>query len=124
MSAGAVVVALVLTACTTMGPIPPREYIPLNHPSQIWVTQRDNAVVVVQLPRLMGDTLVGYVNGEYQELMLGQTKQVQARRPQPGRTALAIGAGVAGLVGVAFLINGGASYCTVRRGGDGMILPC
>ena len=99
-------------------------YIPLNHPSQIWVTQSDNAVVVVQLPRLLGDTLVGYVNGEYQEMMLSKAKQVQARRPQAGRTVLALGAATAGVVGIAFLVSGADVFCVNRRGGDGFIQPC
>ena len=113
-----------LTACTRMGPIAAREYIPVSRPSSVWVTRGDNAVVQMQVPRLLGDTLVGYVNGEYQEMILSQTKQVQARVPQPGRTVLAIGAGVAGVVGVAFLIAGTEALCVNRRGGDGFIMPC
>jgi len=113
-----------LTACSTMGPIAAREYIPVNRPNQIWVTGRDNAVVKVQVPRLLGDTLVGYVNGEYHEMMLSQTKQVRARVPQPGRTVLAIGAGVGAVVGVAYLIAGTEVFCVNRQGGDGLIRPC
>jgi len=101
-----------LTACTTMGPISPREYVPIEHPSQIWVTKSDNSTVVMQLPKLLGDTLVGYVNGDYQEMMLSQTKVVQARRPAPGRTALAVGTAVTALVVTGALVSGSGAPCT------------
>src|ERR1700704_5305786 len=55
--------------CTSFGPVAPKEYIPIQHPAQIWVTRSDNSVVKMQLPKLLGDTLVGYINGDYQEMM-------------------------------------------------------
>src|SRR5215471_17540315 len=93
-------------ACTSFGPISPKEYIPIEHPTRVWVTKSDNSVVKVQLPKLLGDTLVGYVNGDYQEMILSQTKQVQAKRLQSGRTALMAGAVVLGVVTTGVVIAG------------------
>src|SRR2546421_8287595 len=70
-----------LTACTTYRPISAREYIPISHPSAVYITRPDNTVEVMQLPKLLGDTLVGYVNGDYQEINLSQVKQMNAKVP-------------------------------------------
>ena len=59
-----------LTACTTYRPIAAREYIPISHPSAVYITNADNSVTMMQLPKLLGDTLVGYVNGDYREMQL------------------------------------------------------
>jgi hypothetical protein len=100
-----------LTACTTFGPVSAREYLPIAHPTNIWITTEDNHVVKMQAPKLLGDTLVGYVNGDFQEVRLSQAKQIQARQMQPGRTAMLIGAGVLGIVVVGKLVSGSAPPC-------------
>ena len=115
----AVLMMTSLTACTTFGPIAPKEYIPIQHPMQIWVTQADNSVIVVQVPKLLGDTLVGYVNGDYQEMLLSQTKQVQTRRQAKGRTALALGAAVAGVAVLGVVISGVLTPCAQWDGATG-----
>src|SRR3989442_5970170 len=99
-----------LTACTTFQPVSPREYIPISHPRQIYITRSDNSVVVMQLPKLLGDTLVGYVNGDYQEMTLSQAKQVNARVAANGRTAVAVAAAVSGVaVASALMIGSGGA---------------
>jgi hypothetical protein len=115
---------LTLSACTSFGPVPAREYLPIEHPTNIWITKSDNTVVRMQAPKLIGDTLVGYVNGDFQEVMLSQTKQIQAKRPQPGRTALAVGAGVVGVAAVAVLAAGKGSPCVKWDGTQGGWVPC
>jgi hypothetical protein len=107
-----------------MGPIPAREYLRIEHPSRIWITRSDNTVVKMQAPKVLGDTLVGYVNGEFQEIQLSQTKMVQAKRPQSGRTALAIAVGVVGVVVAAKLVTGSGSVCTMWNGQLGYYVPC
>ena len=100
-----------LTACTTFGPVSAREYLPIEHPTNIWITTADNHVVKMQAPKLLGDTLVGYVNGDYQEVRLSQAKQIQAKRPQPVRTAMLVGGGVLGIVVAGELVHGSAKPC-------------
>src|SRR5207237_7190998 len=98
-----------LTPCTTSRPISAREYIPISHPSAVYITRPDNTVEVMQLPKLLGDTLVGYVNGDYQEINLSQVKQMNAKVPAGGRTALAVAGGVLAVAAIGALISGSGS---------------
>jgi len=107
-----------------MRPVSAREFIPMAHPTNIWVTGMDNSEREFQLPVILGDTLVGYVNGSVQEMTLSQTKEVRAKYPQNGRTALFVAGIVAVGVGTAMAIRGLGTYCTIRLGGDGRVIPC
>jgi hypothetical protein len=64
---------------------------------------------------LFGDTLVGYVNGEYRELEFRSTDEIVVRKPARARTALAVAGGIAGVVGFAYLISGSGSAGDNRR---------
>ena len=109
------------TACTTYRPIAAREYIPVSHPSAVYITNADNSITKMQLPKLLGDTLVGYVDGDYREMQLSQVKQMNAKVPAGGRTALAIGAGVLGVVAIGAVVSGTGSpnLCWDGGGGNG-----
>jgi hypothetical protein len=86
---------LPLTACSTLQPVAtPQQFIPTAQPSRVWVTQADNSTMMVEAPRLLGDTLVGFVGGRYQEMLLPQVRWVGVRQPAPRRTTVL----VAGLV--------------------------
>src|ERR1051326_3411583 len=98
-----------LTACTTFRPVSAREYIPISHPSAVYITRPDNTVEIMQLPKLLGDTLVGYVNGDYQEMNLRDVKGMNAKVPAGGRTALAVGGGVLAVVAIGALVSGSGS---------------
>jgi hypothetical protein len=113
-----------LSACTTYRPISAREYIPISHPSAVYITRPDNTVEVMQLPKLLGDTLVGYVNGDYQELNLSQVKQMNAKVPAGGRTALAVGGGVLAVVAIGALLSGSGSPNLCWDGSLGIFKPC
>jgi hypothetical protein len=73
---------------------------------------------------MVGDTLIGYVNGSVHEMTLSETKQVRAKYPEKGRTVLFVAGVTAAAVGIALAVNGSGIFCTVRRGGDGQIQPC
>ena len=104
---GAGLLILGVGACTTFGSVAaPEQFITAARPKQVWVTRGDSSVVVVQAPRLRGDTLVGFVDGQYQEMMLSDARLVQARHRAPRRTVLAITAGVVGVALVAYFIAG------------------
>jgi len=91
---GAVPIAL-LAACSTLQPVAaPQQFIPTAQPTRIWVTQSDNSTLMLEAPRLLGDTLVGFVGGRYQELLLPQVRWMGVRQPAPRRTTVL----VAGLV--------------------------
>lgn len=49
---------------------------------------------MLEAPRLLGDTLVGFVGGRYQEMLLPQVRWMGVRQPAPRRTTVL----VAGLV--------------------------
>ena len=85
----------------------------------MWITQNDQTVVLVSAPQLLGDTLVGYVNGKYEEIPTSQFKQVVAERPATGKTAVLVGVIAVGFSGMVYALIGGKgdthvcdpSYC-------------
>lgn len=98
-------VALSSAACKTMKPVTLDQLNALK-PPRAWVTANDQSVVLVSGPQVVGDTLVGYVNGTYEEMPSAQLKQVVVQRPANTRTAiLAVGIAV-GLGGFVVAITG------------------
>jgi hypothetical protein len=86
----------------------PQQFILTARPARIWVTRTDNTQVLVEAPRLLGDTLVGFVGGRYQEILLPETRWVGIRQPAPRRTAVLVGAVVAlGAVLISVLASNG-----------------
>src|SRR5882672_3104212 len=97
--------ALAGVACKTMKPITLAELNALK-PPRAWVTANDQSVVLVSGPQVVGDTLVGYVNGAYEEMPSAQLKQVVVQKPANTRTAvLAVGIAV-GIGGFVYAITG------------------
>lgn len=98
----AVVLVFSLVSCTTLRPVADANtYLSTTRPSQVWV-RTDRKTVMLEGPRLLGDTLVGFVDGEYREFLPGEVRGVDIRKPASGRTALL----VSGMVVVgAFLIG-------------------
>jgi hypothetical protein len=88
-------------------------------PERAWVTEGDQTVVVVSGPQVVGDTLVGYVNGVYEEMPTAQFKQVLVRRPATAKTVLLVGAITAGFGAMVYALIGssdpgkylGSDYC-------------
>jgi hypothetical protein len=98
-----------LAACSTVVPVAsPGEYISTEQPERVWVTRADGAVIVLDAPQLFGESLVGFVNGNYEEMPLGQVTQLQARRAAPGRTVLLIAGTVVVIGGVIHFLVGNA----------------
>ena len=98
---------LVLLACTTFGPVNPREYVVSSRPQQIWVWKADSSVVLMRGPHFLAgsDTLVGVVEGAYQEIPLSSIQQVKANRRAPLKTAAVVIGGMAFVVSGAVLIK-------------------
>jgi hypothetical protein len=92
-----------LSGCSTLQPIAaPRQFIGSAQPARIWVTRADGSTLAMDSPRLLGDTLVGWVGGRYEEILLPEASRVLGRRPAPRRTAFLIG----GVVAVGALLIG------------------
>jgi hypothetical protein len=95
--------ALLSAACHTMKPVSLEQLTALK-PDRAWVTDADQSVVVVSRPQVVGDTLVGYVKGTYEQLPSAGLKQVIVQRSAPTRTAL-LATGIALGLGVAFFVT-------------------
>ena len=98
-----------MVACTTLQPVANYEqYVRTAQPSQLRVTPRDSKPVMLDAPRFVNDTLVGFVRGQYREFAPGDLTAVQVRQPASGRTAFLVGAVAAvGAVLIAVLASGG-----------------
>ena len=101
-------IALSSTACHTMRSVTVDELSALQ-PGAVWVTRADQSTVLVSGPRIFGDTLVGYVNGRFEEMPATGFQKMLVRRPARGKTAALL---VVGLVGV------GAFAAAVAASGD------
>jgi len=81
---------IVAAACTTLRPVEPDELRGPNPPDRVRVAKTDDSTVVLHTPRLVGDTLVGFVNGARRAFALSQTTEIEMCEADPGRTAAAV----------------------------------
>jgi|SRR5712692_2294943 len=119
------VAALLLPAligCTTFGPVNPREFIAAKRPLDVWVFQTDSSVVRLFRPKLLGDSLAGFVDDRYRIIQPGEIRTVQARQPAPGRTALLVVGAAAAVTLVALLVSGTGAEPPVADTGGAQIV--
>jgi hypothetical protein len=102
---GLIAVMLSGAACHTMAPLSWDEVAGLR-PSVVYVTRADQTVVQVSGPQVFGDTLVGYVNGAFQELATAEVTRVAMRRPARAKTIALLAASTAGATLLAVWISG------------------
>lgn len=107
--------ALLSAGCHTMRPITLDELGGIR-PSQVWVTRGDQSVLVVTGPQLFGDTLVGYVNGTFEEMPTAGVTRMLVRRPARGKTVALLAAGTVGLAAVTMLLTGNSDYQENKTG--------
>jgi hypothetical protein len=74
-------------------------------PGELWVTRADQSVVVVSGPQLLGDTLVGYVQGKFEEMPTANLTKFVMKRPDKGKTTALIIATTVGIAGAAFMLT-------------------
>lgn len=112
----AIAAVLLATSAACMGPrravLQPGEYISTERPKRIWLTRADGTVVLVDAPRIFGDTLFGWTETEMggEEVWLGlpQIQRVEVRRVDSLRTGLLIaGVGILTIVAFASLVETG-----------------
>ena len=102
-------VALANAGCRTMRPVTLKELSGLNA-DRAWVTEADTSVVIVFVPQVVGDTLAGYVNGQFRQLPSAAVKQVTVLRPAPMRTALLVAGITVGMGGLFAALSGSGEY--------------
>jgi hypothetical protein len=99
---GAALLLFVLGGCVTMHKVKtPQTYLESSHPKVVRVTRQDGQQFIMIGAHLEADTLMGFVQHpsgihEFEELPLGEVSKLEAEQRSGPRTALAIGAGVAG----------------------------
>ena len=98
-------------ACYTLTPLTSDD-ITAKRPTQVWVTRQDLSVVVVEQPQLIGDTLVGHVAGDYEEIPAQERRKMLMRTMSAGRTAAVVGSSIA-LIGIVTYLSQGSG------GGEG-----
>jgi hypothetical protein len=102
-------------SCTTVGPVDsPAKYIQSKQPRSVWLTRQNHSTVRVDGPRMLGDTVIGSVHGEYTEVPLSEVTRVSAMKSSKGKTIAAglLGAGVtAGALVLIFSHSGSGAPC-------------
>jgi len=107
----------VTAGCSSLQPVAePLRFIAETNPPVVYVSYETGAVMVMENPRISGDSMLGTVPGESRPvaLPLNQVQTVSTVRRNSGRTALLI-AGLAGMGAVmtyAVLANGTNSNYT------------
>lgn len=100
---------LMMTACSTMQPVAqPRDFLEANRPAVVWVSKSsDQTMLALNAPQLVGDSIVGFVEGEYSEIALSQIRAMQARQYSRGRTTAFVVGAAALTATLFFVLNGG-----------------
>lgn len=101
--------ALTSAACHSLRPVP-LDALGGLRPSRVWVTRADQTVVVVSGPRTFGDTLVGYINGQFEEMPAADFKRISVKQAARGKTFALIAASAVAAGAVAYLITNTGSY--------------
>ncbi len=110
-------VSLVAFSAACMGPRravdEPGAYISTERPDRIWLTD-DNGTIVVEAPRVFGDSLFGWSSTEADadEIWLGlaDVRSVEVQRLDPVRTGiLAVAVTAAAVFGLVLLSGSGSS---------------
>jgi hypothetical protein len=104
---------LASAGCYSMKPVTIDEVGPLR-PSRIWVT-RGNEIVEVLGPRVFGDTLVGYVNGTFEEIPAASVKHVTMLKRSRGKTVALVAGTTVGVAAFAILLSGTGVFSDPRQ---------
>ena len=92
-------------ACYTMASLTWEE-ISVQRPTNVWVTRDDRSVVVMNGPQVFGDTLVGYIGGQFYELPTADIERVTIKRSAKGKTIALVAASIAGAAAIGVVISG------------------
>ena len=82
-----VALAVGLAACHTMRPLDRGSLNTADLPQRVWVSAPDRGTVRLDAPRIAGDTLQGFDDGKFRELVLTPGTVVRAKQPSQAKTA-------------------------------------
>ncbi len=100
------------TACKTMRSVA-LDQVNTIGPERAWITGSDQSVVIMYEPKIVRDTLVGYV-GRYKEKMpSGLVNQVRVQTAAPTRTALLVGGIAVGFGAFLVLVAGSGQSAVI-----------
>jgi len=92
----ALAAGLFAAACTTVANVQnPGTYVASKQPRTVWLTKSDHSIVRMNGPRMVGDTVVGSVNGQYTEVAMTDVTGMQAIVPDKTKTIAIAAVGVA-----------------------------
>jgi len=119
-------IGVLAAGCHTMQVVQPSA-LTAGAVGAVWVTKTDRSTVILQAPRVTGDTLAGFIDGSFSEMLLSQTSKLAMRVPAHGRTvAVGVTTGVTLLAAFVYMAN--RSYVgdgqTCYAGRDGTVVPC
>ena len=97
--------ALAGAGCSTMKPRTLDQVQALG-PDRVWVTNSDQSVVLLDEPRVRGDTLLGYIGRQRTKLPSAEIQELRVRTPDHTRTMLLAGGLVVAFGGVLFTVSG------------------
>jgi len=96
---------LASAACKSMKSVT-LDQMSLLGPERVWVTESDESVVLLYEPKVVRDTLVGYVGKHKEKVPSAGVRQVRVQTAAPARTTmLVVGVG-AGLIGLMIAVSG------------------
>ena len=97
--------ALASAACKTMKSVT-LDQLNVLGPDRAWVTESDQSVVLMYEPKVVGDTLVGYIGRRHEKLPSAGLKQLRVQTSAPTRTVLLAVGSTAGLIGFLVAVAG------------------
>jgi hypothetical protein len=113
--------ALASAACNTMKSVT-LDQLSVLGPDRAWLTKNDESVVLMYEPKVVGDTLVGYIGTQRGRLPSAGLKELRVQTPAHTRTVLLVVGGAAGLVGFMVVVSGNGQsqpITTVPSGAPG-----
>ena len=114
--------ALASAACKTMKSVT-LDQLNVLGPDRVWVTESDQSVVLIDEPKVVGDTLVGYMGRRHEKLLSAGLKQLRVQTPAPTRTAL-LAVGIAAGLGGFLIAIAGSGQSQIPSAGNGGTGDC
>jgi hypothetical protein len=97
--------ALATAACKTMRTVT-LDQVNLLEPESAVVTESDQSVVLMYEPKVVRDTLVGYVGRYREKVPSARVNKVRVHAAAPARTALLVAGLTVGMTGFIVLVGG------------------
>jgi hypothetical protein len=96
---------LASAGCKTMRPVT-LDQLNLLGADRVWVTASDHSVALMWEPKVVGDTLVGYIGRKRARLPSARLTQLRVRESAPIRTTLLAVGLLGGFIGILTTVGG------------------